>query len=95
MFLEKLNFLEQNDNFFIRQCLVITIRLEQSESKFYYLSNNKSNHMSWVQDKLNIVSSIIWGEYLLIPLMVIVGVYLTIGLRAMPWLKIPLAFQTL
>jgi AGCS family alanine or glycine:cation symporter len=74
---------------------VITIRLAQSESKFYYLSNNKSNRMSWVQDKLNIVSSIIWGEYLLIPLMVIVGVYLTIGLRAMPWLKIPLAFQTL
>lgn len=51
--------------------------------------------MSWLQDNLNTLSSIIWGEYLLIPLLAIVGVYLTIGLRAMPWRKIPLAFQTL
>lgn len=51
--------------------------------------------MSWLQDKLNMLSSIIWGEYLLIPLLAIVGIYLTIGLHAMPWRKIPLAFQTL
>jgi alanine or glycine:cation symporter, AGCS family len=51
--------------------------------------------MQWLQDKLNIVSGIIWGEYLLIPLLAIVGIYLTIGLYAMPWRKIPLAFQTL
>ena len=51
--------------------------------------------MSWLQDKLNTLSGIIWGEYLLIPLLAIVGIYLTIGLYAMPWRKIPLAFQTL
>ncbi len=51
--------------------------------------------MPWLEDKLNIISSIIWGEYLLVPLLAIVGVYLTIGLRAMPWQKLPLAFQTL
>jgi alanine or glycine:cation symporter, AGCS family len=51
--------------------------------------------MQWLQDKLNTLSSIIWGEYLLIPLLAIVGIYLTIGLYAMPWRKIPLAFQTL
>lgn len=51
--------------------------------------------MPWLQDKLNTISSIIWGEYLLIPLLAIVGIYLTAGLYAMPWRKIPLAFQTL
>jgi AGCS family alanine or glycine:cation symporter len=51
--------------------------------------------MQWLQDKLNILSGIIWGEYLLIPLLAIVGIYLTIGLHAMPWRKLPLAFQTL
>ena len=51
--------------------------------------------MQWLQDKLNTLSSIIWGEFLLIPLLAIVGIYLTIGLYAMPWRKIPLAFQTL
>ncbi len=51
--------------------------------------------MPWLQDKLNTLSSIIWGEFLLIPLLAIVGIYLTIGLYAMPWRKIPLAFQTL
>ncbi|MBL1143132.1 MAG: sodium:alanine symporter family protein [Proteobacteria bacterium] len=51
--------------------------------------------MQWLQDKLNTLSSIIWGEFLLIPLLAIVGIYLTIGLYAMPWRKIPLAFKTL
>jgi alanine or glycine:cation symporter, AGCS family len=51
--------------------------------------------MSWLQDKLNVLSSIIWGEYLLIPLLAFVGIYLTFGLYAMPWRKIPLAFQIL
>ncbi|MGB1800669.1 MAG: alanine/glycine:cation symporter family protein, partial [Gammaproteobacteria bacterium] len=51
--------------------------------------------MQWLQDKLNTLSGIIWGEYLLIPLLAIVGIYLTIGLYAMPWRKIPVAFQTL
>lgn len=51
--------------------------------------------MPWLQDKLNAISGIIWGEYLLIPLLAIVGVYLTFGLRAMPWRTLPLAFKTL
>ncbi len=51
--------------------------------------------MEWLQDKINTLSGIIWGEYLLIPLLAIVGIYLTTGLYAMPWRKIPLAFQTL
>ncbi len=51
--------------------------------------------MQWLQEKLNILSGIIWGEFLLIPLLAIVGIYLTFGLYAMPWRKIPLAFQTL
>ena len=51
--------------------------------------------MSWLQDKLNTLSSIIWGEYLLIPLLAIVGIYLTIGLRVIPWRKLPSAFQLL
>ena len=51
--------------------------------------------MSWLQDNLNTLSGIIWGEYLLIPLLALVGIYLTIGLRAMPWQKIPLAAQLL
>ena len=51
--------------------------------------------MQWLQDKLNTFSSILWGEYLLIPLLAIVGIYLTIGLQAVPWRQIPLAFHTL
>ena len=51
--------------------------------------------MSWLQDKLNLLSGIIWGEYLLIPLLAIVGIYLTIGLRAISWRKLPTAFQLL
>ena len=51
--------------------------------------------MPWLQDKLNTLSGIIWGEYLLIPLLAIVGIYLTIGLHAMPWRQLPLALQTL
>ena len=51
--------------------------------------------MSGIQDTLNTLSSIIWGEYLLIPLLALVGIYLTIGLYAVPWRKIPTAFQLL
>ena len=51
--------------------------------------------MPWLQDKLNTLSGIIWGEYLLIPLLTIVGIYLTIGLHAMPWRKLTLAFHLL
>ena len=41
------------------------------------------------------ISSIVWGEYVLIPLLSIVGIYLTIGLRALPWFKIATAVQLL
>jgi alanine or glycine:cation symporter, AGCS family len=51
--------------------------------------------MQWLQESLNTLSGIIWGEFLLIPLLAIVGIYLTLGLYAMPWRKVPLAFQTL
>ena len=41
------------------------------------------------------ISSFVWGEYLLIPLLSIVGVYLTIRLHALPWLKLSSAFRLL
>jgi alanine or glycine:cation symporter, AGCS family len=51
--------------------------------------------MQELQILLSKLSGIIWGEYLLIPLLALVGVYMTIGLRAMPWLKIPFAIKRL
>ena len=43
---------------------------------------------------LNLISSFIWGPVMLV-LMLGVGVFLTLGLKAMPWRKIPGAFQSL
>jgi AGCS family alanine or glycine:cation symporter len=51
--------------------------------------------MQNLYDFLNKLSGIIWGEYVLIPLLAIVGVYLTVGLRAMPWRAIPRACKLL
>ena len=51
--------------------------------------------MEELQIFLDKLSGIIWGEYLLIPLLSLVGIYLTIGLRAMPWLHIPQALKWL
>ena len=51
--------------------------------------------MLLIQDLLNKLSGIIWGEYVLIPLLALVGIYLTIGLKAMPWRRIPKAFTLL
>ena len=51
--------------------------------------------MQELQAILNKLSSIIWGEYVLVPLLAIVGIYLTLGLRAMPWAHIPHAFRLL
>jgi AGCS family alanine or glycine:cation symporter len=48
-----------------------------------------------MQSILDKLSGLIWGEYVLIPLLALVGIYLTIGLRAMPWLRIPYAFKQL
>ena len=36
---------------------------------------------SWV----NRLVGIVWGEFVLIPLLALVGIYLTVGLHAMPW----------
>jgi AGCS family alanine or glycine:cation symporter len=41
------------------------------------------------------LSGIIWGEFLLIPLLAVVGVYLTVGLRLLPWRYVPHAFALL
>lgn len=51
--------------------------------------------MQALQNLLDQVSGFIWGEYLLIPLLALTGLYLTIGLRAMPWRYIPRAFASL
>ena len=51
--------------------------------------------MQWLHDTLSLLSGIIWGEYLLIPLLAVVGIYLTFGLRAIPWRKTGTAFQLL
>lgn len=41
---------------------------------------------------IDTLSSLVWGPYVLIPLLLIVGVVLTVGLRFMPWRKLPHAF---
>ena len=46
-------------------------------------------------DLLDRLNGIIWGEYVLIPLLAIVGIYLTAGLRFMPWRYIGHAFRLL
>ncbi len=51
--------------------------------------------MQATQDLLDKLSGIIWGEYVLIPLLTLVGIYLTFGLKAMPWRLIPKAFSML
>ncbi|MFQ5661014.1 MAG: alanine/glycine:cation symporter family protein [Gammaproteobacteria bacterium] len=51
--------------------------------------------MQILEEILNRLNGIIWGEYVLIPLLAVVGVYLTIGLRAMPWRYIGHAFRLL
>ncbi len=51
--------------------------------------------MQALQDLLGKLSDIIWGEYVLIPLLTLVGIYLTLGLKAMPWRYIPRAFSML
>ncbi len=51
--------------------------------------------MQAVQEILDKLGGIIWGEYVLIPLLALVGIYLTIGLKAMPWWHFPLAFKRL
>ncbi len=47
------------------------------------------------QTCINDLNSIIWGEYVLIPLLALVGIYLTIGLKAITWRTAIPAFYTL
>ncbi|MCK5498938.1 MAG: sodium:alanine symporter family protein, partial [Gammaproteobacteria bacterium] len=51
--------------------------------------------MQALQDLLEKLSGIIWGEYVLIPLLALVGLYLTFGLKAMPWRLTAKAFSML
>jgi AGCS family alanine or glycine:cation symporter len=51
--------------------------------------------MQALQDLLDKLSGIIWGEYVLIPLLALVGLYLTFGLKAMPWRQTAKAFSML
>ncbi len=51
--------------------------------------------MTEIQEKLLVLRDFIWGEYLLIPLLAFVGIYLTIGLFAIPWRKMLLAISIL
>jgi AGCS family alanine or glycine:cation symporter len=46
---------------------------------------------SWVDT----LDGIVWGPYVLIPLLFIVGVFLTIGLRFQPWRKLPHAMSVM
>ena len=51
--------------------------------------------MQKLQTVLDSLDSIIWGEYVLIPLLAITGIYLTIGLQGITWSHIPYAFKQL
>lgn len=51
--------------------------------------------MEKLQTLLGTLDGIIWGEYVLIPLLAITGIYLTIGLRGITWSHIPYAFKRL
>ena len=44
---------------------------------------------------VNALVSIVWGEFVLIPLLAAVGLYLTVGLRAVPWRYLPYAIKLL
>ena len=50
--------------------------------------------MEQLEQFLNTLSGIIWGPFMLM-LLVGVGIYLTIGLRAIPWRKLGYSFQLL
>jgi AGCS family alanine or glycine:cation symporter len=55
--------------------------------------------MHLLQSLIHWINSVLWGERLgiplLIPLLAFVGIYLTLGLRAMPWRYLPRAFGLL
>lgn len=41
------------------------------------------------------ISGIVWGEYVLIPLLALAGIYLSLGLHLMPWRELPHAVSLL
>ena len=55
--------------------------------------------MPQLESLINLINGVIWGDLiglpLLIPLLSVAGVYLTLGLRAMPWTHLPTAFKLL
>ena len=51
--------------------------------------------MPAVETLLNELVRIVWGEYLLIPLLALVGIYLLLGLRLMPWRYLGYAIRLL
>jgi AGCS family alanine or glycine:cation symporter len=55
--------------------------------------------MEIIQKLVDIINSLLWGDLigvpLLIPLLAFVGVYLTIGLKLLPWRKLPHAARLL
>ncbi|GHT85165.1 sodium:alanine symporter [Betaproteobacteria bacterium] len=44
---------------------------------------------------IDLLDGIVWGPYVLIPLLLTVGVFLTIGLRFQPWRRLPHAFAVM
>ena len=51
--------------------------------------------MTAVEAFVSRLVGIVWGEYVLIPLLALVGIYLTMGLRAVPWRYLPHAVRLL
>jgi AGCS family alanine or glycine:cation symporter len=60
--------------------------------------NENAQELSW-PDSLNAwvdtVGGIVWGPYVLIPLLLAVGIFLSIGLKFIPWRELPHAFATM
>ena len=48
-----------------------------------------------IESLASTISGFVWGEFILIPLLSIVGIYLTFGLHCLPWLKIGTAIRLL
>lgn len=53
------------------------------------------NAMQPLSNFIDLLDGIVWGPYVLIPLLLTVGVFLTIGLRFQPWRRLPHAFAVM
>ena len=51
--------------------------------------------MHTISEFLTRLSGILWGEYVLLPLLALVGIYLTLGLHFMPWRYLGRGFKLL